>query len=209
MIGKRFVSIAVVVLFLLPAYVRAGTEPSPFHEAINQLEAASNILVSINDKIVKVLACPPDDMMPCPDVNGAVGRLSAKERQLYLVEGMVTSIVDDVLSTPPDDMHPDIIPALDGVLEVSQLVTSNIDAYLGTPPDDMVPQDFLDALEAARGASQYVTETALYYRETILNDDCVPSDALTQEGCENAGCTWIIEDPTTPVYDWCCCPVTP
>ncbi|MBT8350755.1 MAG: hypothetical protein KJO26_05925, partial [Deltaproteobacteria bacterium] len=91
-----------LIFMTFTAVAIAGTEPSPFKPEINKLNAVTNNLSSIHNRINKVLGSPPDDQSPSPNVNGAVGRLSAMDHQLVLLDGMVESIKNEVLGTPPD-----------------------------------------------------------------------------------------------------------
>jgi 16S rRNA A1518/A1519 N6-dimethyltransferase RsmA/KsgA/DIM1 with predicted DNA glycosylase/AP lyase activity len=80
----------------------AGIEPVPWKPEINKLNAVENNLRSIHERINRVLTIPPEPFTPSPNVNGAVGRLSAMENQLLLLNGLVFSVMDEVLQIPPD-----------------------------------------------------------------------------------------------------------
>ena len=139
----RFVRLAGVlaVSICLCAASFAGTEPSPFKPEINRLDAVSHNLFSINERILKVLGCPPDDQQSCPDENGAIGRLGAIDNQIVLLDALTASVVDEVLGTPPDDIDQiiDVLSALNSVGEGAETIAGTIRAYLSCPPDDTTP----------------------------------------------------------------------
>ena len=188
----------------LPGTAAAGIEPSPFKPEINQLEATQNRLLSASDRIVKVLSCPPDDNMPCPDLNGAVNRLTAIDKKLVLVEGIVRSVVEEVLATPPDDNTPfrvDLIPPLVGVQAAASKIVTDIEAVLATPPDDIHP-DFIAALQGVQGSAQMiVTNTQTFIRQLSGDVDC--QLVTDPDECDAyANCRWI-PSPTNPELGYC------
>jgi hypothetical protein len=100
------VAVLVCFLFALCSFAWAGIEPSPWKPEINKLNALENNLRSIHERVTRVLNIPPDPFTPSPNVNGAVGRLSAMENQLILVNHMLVSVMDEVLQTPPNHGFP-------------------------------------------------------------------------------------------------------
>ena len=152
-----------LTIFAITSY--AGVEPSPFMPEINKLGAITNNLNSIHDRVIKVLACPPDDSLLCPDVNGAVGRLSAMENQLVRIDALTISVVEEVLATPPDDNRGDIVPALREVKNSSLAILETI--IVGSRPDDMQPpEEFIRALSNVRDKAQ---DLAVGAQEFIAN----------------------------------------
>ena len=88
----KYVVVFVAVMSLFCANAYAGIEPSPFTPEINQLGAVSNGLNSCLDRVNKVLSSPPDDVIPSPNVNGAVNRLEA-------ITGQMNSLNDFIANT--------------------------------------------------------------------------------------------------------------
>ena len=124
----------------------AGIEPSPFKPEINKLGAVTNNLTSIHDRIIKVLSCPPGKRSRCSKINGAVNRLSAVEKQLIRKGVRITSVFENILSTPSDDIHPDTLLVLSEIRDAAQGISDSIDAYFATPPDNTTPVEFIDML---------------------------------------------------------------
>jgi len=196
------VAVAVCFLFALCSVAWAGIEPSPWKPEINKLNAVENNLRSIHERITRVLATPPDPWTPSPNVNGVVGRLSAMENQLLLVNGMLVSVMDEVLGNPPDPFVPeDMLPALEGVRAASQGIADSINAYLTPPPDPWVPAAFINALTNVGIASQNIADDAVQY---MSGGGCTPGvwcgclgtatscDAFANPTLCNAqaGCRW-------------------
>ena len=168
------VAVAVCFLFALCSMAWAGIEPSPWKPEINKLNALENNLRSIHERVNRVLGAPPDPWTPSPNVNGVVGRLSAMENQLLLVNSMLVSVMDEVLGTPPPDpwVPADMIPALQGIKAASQGIADSVNAYLSVPPDPWVPAAFISALTNVRNASQNIADDAVQYMSG--GGGCIP-----------------------------------
>jgi len=113
--------------------------------------------------------------------------------QLLLLDGMLISVMDEVLGTPPEPFVPaELIPALEGVRAGSQGIADEVDAYLGTPPEPWVPAAFLDALAGVGLASQGLADDAVQY----LSGGACPSGAPC--GCIGAAtpCAEFLEPVT-------------
>ena len=168
----------------------AGTEPSPFKPEINKLNAFDNHLTAIQEIVNRVLACPPDDNMP-----GTVRRLSAMDRQLYLLDASVESLVEEVMGTPSDDQHDwnDVVPALTSVKDTAQGIVRSIDdPYLGCPPDD---QRSADALEQISLTADMLVENATQYIGDLSGE--VNCASLSGGACLEP-CMW--NEPTGTCY---------
>ena len=196
------VAVAVCFLFVLCSMAWAGVEPSPFKPEINKLNAVENNLRSIQERLSRVLQEPPEPGTPSPNVKGAVGRLSAMENQLILVNHMLFSIMEEVLAEPPEPQVPaDLLPALEGVQAASQGIANSINAYLVEPPDPGVPAAFINALTNVGIASQNIADDAVQY---MSGGGCTPGVWCgcvgTATSCEafnntslcnaQAGCRW-------------------
>ena len=139
----------------------AGFDPTPFMPEINKLNAMDNHLNAIQNNINRVLGMPPDDQKP-----GTVKRLSAIDRQLYLIDASMESVVEEVLGMPPDDQHgmDDLVPAVTSVKETAQGIVNSINEYLGIPPDDIMPEDVFNyALAQVSITAGMVVDNATNY----------------------------------------------
>jgi len=145
----------------------AGIEPSPFRPEINKLNAVSHQLASIHDRIIKVLSCPPGKRSRCSKINGAVNRLSAVEKQLIRKGVRITSVFENILSTPSDDIHPDTLLVLSEIRDAAHGISDSIDAYFATPPDNTTPVEFIDMLGAIQSAAQDIAKICTYYIDII------------------------------------------
>ncbi len=198
MLKKRFVSIVVVGLFFISVHVAgalAGIEPSPFQPEINQLGAVVNILQSADYRVVKTISHPPDPCFPpdpCepgPDLNGAVNKLGAINRQLISVDDMVFSMIEEVMEVDPTPFRSDLIPALQAVGDASQAIADAIRDF--TPPDPCHP-DFITALGNVEASALCMTETVMWGIDEISAGlEC--SSYTDQRTCENAECFWSVD----------------
>lgn len=171
-----------LLLMAIPATAIAGIEPSPFKPEINQLGAAVNILNSADNRILKVMATPPDDTEPGPGLEGAVNRLAAINNQLYSVEDMINSLVTEVMGTEPSPFRVDVIPALQEVVAAGTRITTNIEQIMGVEPcpfltgaviEGTEPSPFIDALVGVQCAAQSIVDTtANHIRAITAGMDC-------------------------------------
>ena len=181
------------VLFLAHFGVaNAGIEPSPWQPEINQLGAVENVLVSANDRIVKVMAKPPDDITPSPDLNGALNRLDAINKQLVSVDDMVASMIAEVMGIEPSPFAdlPDLVPALTGVNGAAQIIVDEIQAKLGVEPTPFVPE-LPSKLRDVRDSAQIISTHTQEYINQIAAPcpDTVACGAFgSQEDCESVLC---------------------
>lgn len=176
----------------------AGFEPSPFQPEINQLGAVENVLVSANRRIVKTMEVPPDPCVPpepCapgPDLNGALNRLGAINKQLVSVDDMVGSMIAEVMGfepTPFADLA-DLVPALSGVNGAAQIIVDEIQAKLGVEPSPFVPE-FASKLRDVRDSAQIISTHTQEYINQIA-EPCPATVACgafgSQEDCESVIC---------------------
>jgi hypothetical protein len=220
--GRKIgLSVLLAGLMLVVSYGNgvAGIEPSPWKPEINKLNAVENGLHSIHERVSRVLATPPDPWTPSPAVQGVVGRLSAIGNQLSLLDGMLISVMDEVLQTSPGQAVPeDMLPALGGVKAASQAVVDSVSAFLTASPP--APVAFIDALTNVKHLSQTLVEDAVSY----LNGGACTSDAGcrcigTSTACGNiqapssclsqVGCTWSGTPPCSGTSTGCGAFVTP
>ena len=167
----------------------AGIEPSPFKPEINKLNAFNNHLTAIQEIVNRVLACPPNG-----NIQGTVRRLSAMDRQLYLLDASVESLVEEVMGTQPDDQHDwnDVVPALTSVKDTAHEIVRSIDEpYLDCSPDD---QRLVDALEQISLTADMLVENATQYIGDLSGE--VNCGILTKENCRLSSppCRW--NEPT-------------
>ena len=187
------VAVSVCFLFAFCSIAWAGIEPVPWKPEINKLNALENGLHSIHERVKRVLAIPPDPWTPSPNVNGAVGRLSAMNNQLILLNHMLASVMDEVLAIPPDPWVPtDLLPALEGVRAASQGIGDSINAYLSLPPDPWVPALFISALTNLGIASQNIANDAVQY--IMSGEGCLP-----EIWCGCVGTVKPCNEITTPI----------
>jgi hypothetical protein len=84
------------------------------------------------------------------------------ENQLILQNGMLDSVMEEVLQVPPDPYAPEaLLPALEGVRAASRGIADSINAYLTVPPDPFVPAAFISALTNVQIASQHIADDAV------------------------------------------------
>jgi hypothetical protein len=94
------------------------------------------------------------------------------ENQLLLLNGLVVSVMDEVLQIPPDPWVPaDMMPALEGVRAASQGIADSINAYLGNPPDPFVPAAFISVLTNVGITSQNLADDMVQY---MSGGTCTP-----------------------------------
>lgn len=213
------VAVAICFLFTLCTAAWAGVEPSPWKPEINKLNAVENGLHSINERVSRVLGNPPDQNAQSPAVEGLVGRLSAMGNQLSLLDGMLISVMDEVLQTSPDGSVPeDMLPALDGIKAASQAVAGSVGKYLDS--NTPAPATFINALTNVKDLSQTVADDAVRY----LSGGACTSDAAcgcigTSTACGNieapssclaqVGCTWSGDQPCSGTSTDCGTYMTP
>jgi len=199
------VAVSVCLLFALCCMAWAGIEPVPWKPEVNRLNAIENGLRSIHQRVTRLLNIPPDAYTPSSDVNGAVGRLQAMENQLILQNGMLDSVMEEVLQIPPDPNAPEaLLPALEGVRAASQGIADSINAYLAVPPDPYAPA-FISALTNVQIAAQNIAGDSVEYIRVLggcLNGTecgCVGRPTaciafLDPNSCGNQlGCYWSTE----------------
>jgi hypothetical protein len=195
---KRFISVAMIIVFLLPGLAFAGLEPTPFTPEINKLGAIENSLNSIDERIRAVLAIPPDDIIPAP-----VKKMDAMSYQLLLLNGFMESTMDEiinaVLSTPPDDIMP-VIEALERIGLVMRNespeggIADVVEAYLIEyfPTNGSIAPMFYNALMQFSGNANLIILNVNAYIDQINSGLPGCSSYVTPETCNNAlGCGWI------------------
>jgi hypothetical protein len=164
----------------LASWAGARTEASPFKPEINKLNAIVNNLVSINDRVEKVLSCPPESTIinGCPDLNGAVERLRAIDNQLFLLDALTNSVIGEVLEYSSDDNIGDVLPTLRSVRTVSLKITESV--ILGSLTGQVqLPAEFVRALSEVRSRAQFL---ALSSQEYIALIERYGEPALTCSG---------------------------
>ena len=180
----------------------AGTEPSPFTPQINQLGAAENILVSAGSRIVKAMDHPPDPVVPSPNLEGALNRLGAINKQLVSVDDMVASIIEEVMGLEPSPFQPlaDLVPALSGVRNAAQAIVDEIEARMGLEPIPFVPA-FEEGLRTVQSAAQTIsTHTQTYIDQINCDVNCLEIESPAE--CEAfVCCVWIPSD--NPELGYC------
>lgn len=196
------------LLTVLSKTATAGIEPSPFKPEINQLGAAVNILESADNRISKVMATPPDDIMPGPSLEGAVNRLGAINNQLNSVEDMINSLVAEVMGTEPSPFRVDVIPALQAVEATATQITTNIETVMGLEPcpfsvavviAGIEPSPFIDALVGVQCSAQSIVDTTREHIRVITAADACNA-VINPELCVPP-CQWVVPDvPTNPAY---------
>ncbi|MBT8089975.1 MAG: hypothetical protein KJO01_07185 [Gammaproteobacteria bacterium] len=184
----------------------AGVEPSPFQPEINQLGAAENILVSANSRIIKAMDHPPDPVVPSPNLNGALNRLDAINRQLVSVDDMVASMIEEVMGFEPSPFHPlsEIVPAIAGVQGAALNIVEEIDARLGFEPTPFVPEFEAKLLSVQSSAQGIETNTQNYINQIDCDPNaCMGIDSRTE--CESiVCCVWISTDNNEdPDFGYC------
>lgn len=163
--GRRGMAGGVPVWVLVVAFAVAavgvawaGTQPSPFLPATNQLNAVVNVLGALGGNLEAKLSSPPDDQMPAPE--GLIGELNAMAQTLAVQDGRVQTAIEAVLGTPPDPYTPEFLAALGEVRSGAQGIVGQVDAVLASPPDDT---RVADALEGVGDAAQAIVDTANAY----------------------------------------------
>lgn len=186
----------------------AGIEPSPFTPEINQLGAAVNILDSADRRILKVIANPPDETEPSPNLEGALYRLAAINNQLNSVDDMVQSLADEVMGTEPSPFRLDVLPALEEVRVEALKIVANIQEFTGLEPCPIAaeivitgtePSPFIDALTEVQCSAQTIvinTENSISRIEASVDCPSIVLPTLCKPPC-----LWLPSgDPTNPGY---------
>ncbi len=189
---KSLITISIISVFLLSGHtvgVSAGTKPSTAQSEIKQLDAVKKSLNKINNRLQKILENPPDDTMPTPNVNSAVGRLGAMYHHLLILSGFIDSSVE-VLGNPSGDRKG--VSALEGVGGEAQKISYNISGYLEGPVNDNTPEEFIDALNVVKDTADNIVKST-----TNQPVDC--SIYKDEEDCsKDPECTWQPPVPTDP-----------
>ena len=192
---KSLITIATISIFLLSGHAvvaSAGTKSSPVQSEIKQLYAVEKSLNKINDRLSKILEKPPDDTMPSPNVNGAVGRLGAMYYHLQILSGFIKSSID-VLGNPPSDQEG--VSALNGVIDAAQEIFDNIGGYLEGPVNANTPEEFIDNLKSVKAMADEIVS------ESTTNPTVPCSDYITSVECgDDDNCCW---EPTGPMSGEC------
>jgi len=197
---KTLFSVLIISAFLLSGFAFAGFDPTPFK---NQLGAVENILNSANNRVKKVLGYPPDPYEPSPNLNGAVNRLEAINKQLVSAGDMVFSIIEEVMGFDPSPFQ-EIIPELEAVRDVSQSIADEISTYLSAPPDSYI-SEFSVALEAVQYSAQELVNNVNDHLE--LPSDCSETcfEHRDPGTCDALpGCDWVY----APAGEGYCCDLT-
>jgi len=182
---KSLITIAIISIFMLSGHAVvawAGTKPSPVQSEIKQLYAVEKSLNKINARLLKILDNPPDDTMPSPNVNGAVGRLGAMNHHLLILYGFIDSSIG-VLGNPRSDSEG--MTALEGVGSAAKGISDNIGGYLEGPVNDNTPEEFIDNLISVKGVADNIVSKST----TNPTVDC--SSYENQKDCEVAECSWL------------------
>jgi hypothetical protein len=184
---KSLITIATISIFLLSGHAvvaSAGTKSSPVQSEIKQLDAVKKSLNKINDRLLKILANPPDDTMPSPNVNGAVGRLGAMYHHLQILNGFIDSSLE-VLGNPPSDSEG--MTALEGVGGAAQRISGNVDEYLEKATTS---QEFNTAIEDVKAMADDIVS------KSTSNPAC--SSYTIEADCEaDDNCEWAQIGPMT------------
>jgi len=185
---KSLITIAIISIFMLSGHAvaaLAGTKPSKVQSEIKQLYAVEKSLNKINDRLLKILDNPPDDTMPSPNVNSAVGRLGAMYHHLQILSGFIKSSID-VLGNPRSDSEG--MTALEGVKDAAQEISDNIGEY---SPNATPPPGFIDALNDVKAEADKIVS------KSTTNPAC---SSYTIEGdCEaDDNCEWYYSNPMAP-----------
>jgi len=200
----RLLFLMLPTLFLLnfTTALYAGVEPSPFISEINQLEAVVNGLNSCLDRVQKIIANPPNALLPSPDMNGAINRLEAIAGQGNSLNDFVANTILSVMGVEPSPFKTDLIPALESVGNVSQAIVNVIVDFVEHPPDPgyEIPESFGFALENVMFSAMYLRETVEDGIIQIRSEECVFTE-LDEFACmENVSCSWVSD-----VLSFCCC----
>ena len=173
---KSLITISILSIFLLAGHAVAAladTKPSTSQSEIIQLDAVKKSLNKIHDRLLKILENPPDDTMPTPNMNVAVGRLGAMYHHLLILSGFIDSSIE-ILGNPPSD--PEAVAALEGVGGKAQGISDNIGEYL---KNATTPREFIDALKVVKGTADNIVKSTT--NQTVL---C--GDYTTPVGCGTA-----------------------
>lgn len=193
--NKLFVSLlACLCAMVFSSTLHAGVEPSPFQPEINMIWAAEKGMNSCLDRVDKVLAMPPDDIEPSPNLSGAVNRLEAIEGQVNSLNNFVMDAAYSVMGFDPSPFRLDLIPALEAVAYSSQSIVNLIGDFV--PPDPVHP-DFLNALDYVQDAAAYMTDNIMIVIDE-LNSGMMCSAYTDQFTCREAGCVWVVPDGALP-----------
>ena len=178
---KSLITISIISIFLLAGHAVAAladTKPSTVQSEIIQLDAVKKSLNKIHDRLLKILENPPDDTMPTPNMNVAVGRLGAMYHHLLILSGFIDSSIE-ILGNPPSD--PEAVAALEGVGGKAQGISDNIGEYL---KNATTPREFIDALKVVKGTADNIVKSTT--NQTVL---C--GDYTTPVGCrDDDNCKW-------------------
>lgn len=140
-----------------------GTEPSPFHQLINELDSVENVLDAQDDQLKEVLSIPPDPIK----TKSLVNKLNSMADTLVNQNERVSA----VLGMPPNDITPppEFIAALVGVRDEADSIF--LRAEEGPPPDD---QRVLDALAGVGSAALGIVVTVDEYLAGQAPSDHIP-----------------------------------
>jgi hypothetical protein len=122
--GMAMAVLSLAALFLLigaAAPAGAGVEPSPFREAVNQLESVENELESVETRLGFALDDAPDP--GAPGIGGVVNRLGAMESSLDRLDARLDDIMDGV----PEGQQgypQEVADGLGGVRDVAWAIAS-------------------------------------------------------------------------------------
>lgn len=185
---KSLITIAIISIFMLSGHAVvawAGTKPSPVQSEIKQLYAVEKSLNKINARLLKILDNPPDDTMPSPNVNGAVGRLGAMNHHLLILYGFIDSSIG-VLDNPPADLEG--VSALGGVGGAAQGISDNTVDYLDNRANAATPKEFIDALNDVKTMADKIVS------KSTTNPAC--SSYTIKADCEaDDNCQWYYSNP--------------
>ena len=181
---KSLKTMAIISIFLLSNHAvvaSAGTKPSPVQSEIKQLDAVTKSLNKINARLEKILDNPPDDTMPSPNVNGAVGRLGVMTHHLEILKGFIASSIK-VLGNPPSDQEGG--SALEGVGDAAQGIFDNIVDYLDNRANVATPPEFIYALNDVKTLADNIVKST-------INQPADCSIYIDEDDCnKDPECTW-------------------
>jgi len=199
-------------LFFFATTSYAGVEPSPFQPEINQLEAVLNGLNSCLDRVQKVIAYPPNPILPSPNLNGAVNRLGAIAGQENSLNDFIANTILSVMGVEPSPFHPEdpIIQTLNRIGVASDAIANAIDGFCEHPPEPgyACPEQFATALENVMYSADGISETVRLGIDGLLYGGggvCVPEPELNNEtDCVAVpSCNWLPSSTTGEPQ--CCC----
>jgi hypothetical protein len=190
----------------------AGVEPSPFQPEINQLEAVINGLDSCLDRVQKVIAYPPNPILPSPNLNGAVNRLGAIAGQENSLNDFIANTILAVMGVEPSPFQPEdpIIQTLIRVGSASDAIAVAIEGFCEHPPEPgyECPEQFETALGNVMDSADGISETVRLGINGLLiggGGVCAPEPELNNETACVAfpSCHWL-PSPATGEPQCCC-----